>query len=304
MKRLLSLLLVLLFLLAGCSQIPAEPSTVPSEPTAGAEAETLYVHFIDVGQADCTLLQYGDQFALVDGGNTDDSGLVANYLKQLGAERLDLVVGTHPHEDHIGGLAYVLNHFPADEVWSGPITYTNSVVDRFLSGAAGQGLTVQYPDPGHSITLGDVSITVLGPVREDYEDVNDLSLVLMVQYGDIRFLLTGDMESIAESDLIDSGADIRADVLKVGHHGSYSSSSYRFLKYVSAKYAVIPVGRDNEYGHPHENPLSRLIQSGANVYRTDQMGTVVAACNGEDVHFIWMNPDALPGGFVPLPKAA
>lgn len=311
MMKKLTAILLLLALLTGCSFTPPAPTdasiptgstAAPTEaPTEGSTAatfprgtETLTVHFIDVGQADCALLECNNSFALIDGGNAADGPQVVEYLESQGVQRLNLVVGTHPHEDHIGGLADVLDAYPADNIWSGPITYTNSIVYSFLDGAKDQGKEVVKPQPGQTFNLGGALITVLGPVRTDYEDVNDLSLVLMVQFGETRFLFTGDMERIAELDLIDSGADLKADVLKVGHHGSYSSTSYPFLREVMPTYAVISVGAANEYGHPHEDPMSRLEDAEVIIYRTDKMFTVTAETDGEDIIFTWGNKYAQP----------
>lgn len=313
MKRLTALLLILL-LLTGCTtaapaatepsiaptaaptEAPTEAVTLPPETEAPTEPplEGLTVHFIDVGQADCALLECDGAFALIDGGNEADGEDVVEYLEAQGVQRLHLLVGTHPHEDHIGGLAHVLAAYPADNIWSGDITYTNSIVKSFIDGAALQGKYLVYPTVGQTFQLGDAVITVLGPVKDGYEDTNDESLVLRVQYGDVRFLFTGDMEMIAETDLLDSGADVKADVLKVGHHGSYSSTSYRFLREVAPTYAVIPVGAANDYGHPHDEPMSRLKDAEVIIYRTDKMYDIVAVTDGEEIQFTWGNTFAQP----------
>lgn len=268
---------------------PTEPPvTIPTGPN------TLRVHFIDVGQADCMLLECNNAYALVDAGYAETGDRVVQYLTDLGVQRLNLVVGTHPHADHIGGMPDVLNAFPADNVWFSAIPYTNYTVTNFLNSVRKQGKNVIRPANGQTFNLGGATITVLGPMKDNYEDVNDISLVLRVQYGDIRFLLTGDMESIAEHDLIDNNVDLKADVLKVGHHGSYSSTSYLFLRTVAPTYAVICVGAGNEYGHPHRDPLSRLEDADVTIYRTDIMYDIVATTDGTDVYFQWGNQYAKP----------
>ena len=312
MKKLLSLFLILL-LLTGCTAAPAAPTetepavTVSDETTAPTETEAsaetvckdgvLIVHFIDVGQADCALLECGGMAMLIDGGNTDDGSKVVKYLEKQGIEKLDLVVGTHPHEDHIGGLPTVMDSVPVDNLWSGQIPYSNGTTYAFREIAASKNLTIQYPQPGDTYLLGTALVTVLGPVKTYYEDVNDLSLVLMVEYEDTRFLFTGDMEMIAEDDMLDywgDSFDFSADVLKVGHHGSYSSTGYRLLRAVLPTYGVICVGGNNDYGHPHEEPLSRLKDAEVTIYRTDKMYNIVAVSYGMDITFTWDNLYAKP----------
>lgn len=314
MKRLIALFLILALVLGGCrtvapetttapTQTPTEATTVPAtppteppptSPVIAMPRKSLIVHYIDVGQADCILLECENSYALIDAGYPETGADVVAYLQEQGVQRLNLVVGTHPHGDHIGGLEAVLKAFPADNIWSGETTFTNSYVQSFLNGAKKQNKEVITPQVGQKFYLGGAEITVLGPVRTDYEDTNNVSLVLMVQYGDTRFLFTGDMEREAELDLINSGADLKADVLKVGHHGSYSSTSYLFLREVAPAYGVICVGAGNEYGHPHDDPMSRLRDADVVVYRTDKMYTVVAVSDGENVEFTWGNPYAKP----------
>lgn len=307
MKRITALLLLLL-LLTGCTTAaPAvtEPSIAPTETIAVTlppeteptepEVEGLYVHFIDVGQADCMLLECNGNFAIVDGGNAADGQKVVDYLAEQGVESLDLLVATHPHEDHIGGLPYVLENYPVENFWSSEIPYSNGNTTSLLNAAAGQHLTFHVPEIGEVFELGDATITMIGPVHMKYEDVNNISLVLMVQYGDIRFLLTGDMEREAEADLLASGADVKADVLKVGHHGSYTSTSYHFLREVAPTYGVICVGSNNDYGHPHNDPMSRLRDAEVIVLRTDRMYDIVAYTDGQHIEFSWDNLYAQPG---------
>ena len=274
--------------------------TLPAEPTAptAGEDEYLAVHFIDVGQADCILLSCGDDYMLIDGGNAADGYAVRSYLENAGVDKLDLLVATHPHEDHIGGLPTVLTYFEAETIWTTEITYSNSTIRKFLDAADKQDAPVVQPMGGETFLLGSALVTVLGPVSTDYEDVNNLSLVLMVEFEDTRFLFTGDMETLAEGDMLDFWGEEfnwKADVLKVGHHGSYSSTGYRLLREVAPTWAVIPCGYQNEYGHPHENTLSRLRDAEVVTFRMDLMSTVIALSDGETIAFSWMNSSYEPG---------
>ena len=274
--------------------------TLPAEPTAptAGEDEYLAVHFIDVGQADCILLSCGDDYMLIDGGNAADGYAVRSYLENAGVDKLDLLVATHPHEDHIGGLPTVLTYFEAETIWTTEITYSNSTIRKFLEAADKQDAPVVQPTGGETFLLGSALVTVLGPVSTNYEDVNNLSLVLMVEFEDTRFLFTGDMETLAEGDMLDFWGEEfnwKADVLKVGHHGSYSSTGYRLLREVAPTWAVIPCGYQNEYGHPHENTLSRLRDAEVVTFRMDLMSTVFALSDGETIAFSWMNSSYEPG---------
>lgn len=274
MKRFLSLFLLLL-VLTGCTV----QMQTPSKPMDG-----LTVHFLDVGQADCTLLQCDGRNMLIDGGNVDDSDLVVSYLLEQGVDKLDLVVNTHAHEDHVGGLPAVLAVFETTELWCPVTEYDSKCFDDFLYYADQQNLTLECPYPGDTYALGEAEVTVLGPIMDDY-DTNNSSIVLRVEYGDTAFLFSGDAELEAEKDILDAGFDISATVMKAGHHGSSTSNSYRWLREANADYVVIPVGTDNSYGHPHKEVLSRFRDAGMTVYRTDQQGHIVCWSDGTGVSF-------------------
>ena len=288
MRKLTALLLLLALLLSGCKPTAPSPTTTAPETT-----DALVVHFIDVGQADCALLVCDGEFMLIDGGNVDDSSLVVSYLERHGVEELSAVVCSHAHEDHVGGLAGVLAVFPTKAVYAPTRTHSSACFDNFLYYADQQDLTVQIPAPGDTFALGGAQITVLGPVKS-YPDVNNTSLVLKVVYGETSFLFTGDMETEAENDMLDAGADVKVDVLKVGHHGSNTSTGYRFLYEAAPDYGVISLGTDNPYGHPHDEPMSRLMDANVTVYRTDLLGTVLAVSDGKTVHFDWEKASQSP----------
>ena len=285
-KKLIILLLTLSLLLCGC-MVYIEPATpIP-------QGDGLTVHYIDVGQADCILLECDGQFLLIDGGNREDGQLVVSYLEQQGVEELTAVVCTHAHEDHVGGLPSVLAVYPTAAVYAPTRTYASKVFDDFVYYIDQQRLEITIPAPGDTLTLGSAGLTVLGPVKS-YAETNDTSIVLKAEYGEISFLFTGDMEIAAENDMLDYGMDVRADVLKVGHHGSDTSTGYRFLYEVDPDYGVISVGEGNTYGHPNEEPLSRLKQAGVTLLRTDKLGTIVAKTDGVEVSFTWENQSAQP----------
>lgn len=267
--------------------LPTKPK--PTVPTVEApdipKGSNFQVHFIDVGQADSILIVCDGKAMLIDGGNDADGNTVIDYLHQQGVNALELVVATHCHEDHLGGLDHVLNAIPAAEVWYPEYRHGSANEKKFLQAAEKQGLKPYQPKHGTTYTLGSAVCQVLGPITLDKEEPNNHSIVLKVVYGQTSFLFTGDMEFDAESAVLDAGYDIKCDVLKVAHHGSNSSTKYRWLRAADPTYAVIPVGAGNEYGHPTDACLSILEDAEVTVYRTDLLGHIVCVSDGKGISF-------------------
>ena len=258
---------------------------LPVEPMELEEAETgeMYVHFIDVGQGDAILIETDNVTILIDGGVRSAGEIVVQYLVQRGIRELDLVIGTHPHADHIGGLIEVLRNFKVHSVIDAGVPHTTITFDDYLTEIEKQVATghCSYETPqGQVVTAGALTLTVLGPGR-DLGSLNDNSVVARVDFGRTSFLFTGDAERASEEHLLSLGVNLGADVLKVGHHGSRTSTTPAFLQAVSPAHAVIQVGEGNRYGHPNEEVLQRLVSAGVSIYRTDQHGTVVFASDGE-----------------------
>ena len=254
----------------------------------------LTVTFIDVGQADATLLEQGGMAMLIDGGSPEDSNLIFTVLRDRGIERLDHVIATHAHADHVGGLSGALRQATAGAAWCPVTDYDTRAFRNFVSGLedAGSGITV--PEPGTWFMLGTARVEFLGPSEINEGEPNDTSLIIKVTHGDVSFLFTGDAERNAELRLVEEGRDLSADVIHVGHHGSSTSSAYPFLREVMPLYAVISCGRGNQYGHPHEDVMSRLRDAGAAVYRTDMQGDITAVSDGASVSFVTArNADAV-----------
>ncbi len=251
------------------------PSVVPPQDS------TFNIHFIDVGQADAALVECDGHYMLIDGGNKSDSSVIYSILKKEKVAKLDIVVGTHAHEDHIGGVPGAFNYTTAALTLCPVTSYDTEAFADFLKYANKSGGGITIPSVGDKYSLGSATIEILGV--NGGSETNDTSIVLMIRYGETSFLFTGDAEREAEQVILDSGVDLSATVLKVGHHGSDTSTTYPFLREIMPKYAVISVGEDNTYGHPTELTLSRLRDADVRVYRTDMQGDIYCTSDGKTV---------------------
>lgn len=275
---------------------------------AGALAD-LEAWFLDVGQGDCTVIRCDGEVMIVDGGPASASDKVYAFLREtLGVEELKYVVSTHPHEDHLSGLSAVLNAVPADLVLS-PVTEWNTRrFEKFMEYARKQGAPVAVPEPGEEYALGGAVVTVLQcwpeAVTWREEDVNDMSVILRVDYGKTSVIITGDAEEASEYMTLDSGLPLKADVLRVAHHGSTYSTSDPFLRAVSPDYAVISCGAGNSYFHPHKRVLTALKKAGVTLFRTDLQGTVRMRSDGETEAFSTERTAAAAALFTPGKGAA
>ncbi len=243
------------------------------------DASGMEITFLDVGEGDAILVTADGESMLVDGGVPECSDLIYAVLRDRGLDHLRYIVCTHPHADHVGGLSGALRFASVDEAFCCTSEYDSRSFGSFLAALKKQGVELQIPEAGRELKLGAATITVIGPLSH-YEDLNDESLVLRIDYGGTSVLLTGDAGYQAETDMMDSDFPLRADILKVGHHGSGSSSYYYFLDAVEPQFAVISVGKDNENGHPSENVLEKLEKLGAQVFRTDTDGDITFISDG------------------------
>lgn len=258
-----------------------EPTPAPKPTPTPAPTPTtgeLKVHFIDVGQGDSILIDLGETEILIDGGGKSP-GVVA-YLNNYVDGALEIMVATHPHADHIGGLIAVLDVFKVDEIWLNGDTSTSKTFKEFMNLVNSEGASVHEAERGNSIDVGVLSFLVLHPVKPLVDDTNNNSIVLRLSYGSIDFLFTGDAEKEAEASILGAGLIVQANILKVGHHGSRSSSA-RLLDAVRPKVAIYMAGEDNRYGHPHEETITALTKVGAEIYGTDIHGTITITTDGK-----------------------
>ncbi len=242
----------------------------------------LYVHYIDVGQGDAELVCCDGEYMLIDGSEPSASDGLVSYIEDLGIEKLEYVICTHDHSDHCGGLDAVIESFEVETVFTSPYTGDSKAYSIFLDAVEAKGLEAESPELGETYKLGEAEFEFIGPVQE-YDNKNDNSLVMRLSYGDTSFLFAGDMTTNAETDLLDDGANVKCDVLKVGHHGSSGSTGYRFLYEAEPSIGIISCETGNSYGHPHEEALSRLSDADVTVYRTDLDGSIVIFSDGMSV---------------------
>jgi len=271
------LALIFIFTLIGCKSSNAT--------TPAYNKSNLIVHYIDVGQADSILIQINNKNLLIDGGNKDDGDKIIKYLKGQGVTKLDYVIATHPHEDHIGGMASIIKKFDLGKFYAPKKLNSTDVFKNMVLALKNKNLQIIEAKAGASLNLGkNVNCEILAPNSSDYGDnLNNYSVVVKLTYGDTKFLFTGDAQKQSEKEMLKKGYDLSSDVLKVGHHGSVSSSSKEFLDKVQPKIAIISCGKDNDYGHPHKETIDELKKRKIKIYRTDKDGTIVFESDGKNI---------------------
>lgn len=280
MKKIISILLIFTLLIG-----------LPIQITAATQSTTmifkLKIHFIDVGQADCILIQTpSNKVMLIDAGNNEDSDTILSYIKSLKISKIDVLVGTHPHEDHIGSMDSVIKTFSIGKIYMPKVSSNTKTYEDVLSAIKAKALKITTATAGLKITLdSNLTIQMLSPNSAKYDDLNNYSPVIKLVYGSTSFLFTGDAETVSEKEILSKKYNVKADVLKVGHHGSNSSTSSTFLKAVSPKYAVISVGKDNDYGHPTAATLTKLSKANIQIFRTDLLSTIIATSDGKAISF-------------------
>lgn len=285
-KRLLSLSLAILLstFTLGCKQANATDKTNTNVVnTQVTSLNNMKVHYIDVGQGDSELIQVDGKNILIDAGCNDNKSL--NYLKSIGVKNLDYIIATHPHEDHIGGMTSVINNFNIKEFYAPKVTHTTKTFENMVKALQSKGVKITAPTVGDTLTIGNATLQFLAPNSSKYEDLNNYSIVTRLKYGNKSFIFTGDAESLSEGEILAKQLDISGDVLKLGHHGSHSSTSQAFLDKVNPKYAMVSCGKDNDYGHPHKETIDKLNAKNIKTFRTDISGTIIATSNGDDISF-------------------
>lgn len=280
-----------LILLIGLFSYPHETSkntntdspqtNIPSEKPTEIFKQ-MKVHYIDVGKADSIFIELpNDETMLIDAGESYNGPTIEEYIKNLGYSTIDYLIATHPDSDHIGGMPHIINNFEIKSIYMPKVVHTTKTYENLLNTIKDNELTVKTARTGVEILNEDnLKINMIAPNSETYKNTNDYSAVIMITYGVKKFLFMGDAQILSEKEILASGVDVKADVLKVGHHGSETSSHQAFLDAVEAEYAVITVGYRKNYNLPSEKIVERLKDSGMTVFRTDLNGTIVITTNG------------------------
>lgn len=300
-KKYISLFLSIIistFLLGGCtssntvnsSNKDTKTTTKTTEEISKKSQSNILVHYINVGQGDSILIQVNNKNMLIDAGPRDNKDKLLSYLNKLNVKKLDYFITTHPHEDHIGGASYVIKSLDIANFYAPKKTHTTKTYRDMISSLKSKNLKIHVAKEGVSLDLGnDVICEMLSPNRSDYEELNNYSPIIKLKYKDNKFLFTGDAEALVEKDVLSKKYDVSADVLKLGHHGSVSSTSGAFLKSVSPKIAIATCGKDNKYGHPHRETISKLKKINCKFYRSDIDGNILISGDGKNIEVITKN---------------
>jgi len=259
-----------------------------TKQTLSLKDSNFAIYFIDVGQADCILIENNGEYALVDAGNNEDETKLVEYFTNLGISSFKYVFGTHAHEDHIGGIDDIIDNFSVENFFMPDVVTTTKTFEDVLNSLEKKNIAFQIPEIDSTFSLADTKFQVLY-IGSSKDDLNDTSIVLKVTYKDISILLTGDATTKVEKEIINK--NLKSDVLKVAHHGSQYSSHAEFLKKVSPKYAIIQVGKNNSYNHPKDITIKKLEKLGVEIYRTDRDGTIILKSDGTNIEIKKENTD-------------
>ena len=289
-KKVIFIILAIAVLAAAFSRLAPETWDSLFEKTGVTDSvvsdAAMTVSFIDVGQGDCTLVYSPDNgVILVDSGEADKAQTVINYLKSLGIETIDYCVVTHPHSDHMGSMAQIMSEFNIENLIIPELSEINipttKTYENFLLSAEENADEIIPAQAGTTYSVGDIALSVLGPISQD-EDLNNMSVVVKIEYKESSFLITGDCSFDEEDELMENDYNaLESDVIKIGHHGSSGSTSADWLEAVNPRFGVISVGNGNSYGHPTKTVLDRLDDFDVEYYRTDVVGTVVFETDGK-----------------------
>ena len=279
--------IVLLVVLVLCYQYYTKPKEKEIKPVGNIE-ENLKIYFIDVGEADSTLIYNNGEYSLIDAGNNKDGKKLVNYFKSLGINKFKYVITTHVHEDHIGGMDNIIREFPIEHFLIPDTKIDNLTYTEVIKELNNRNITIETPNIDDSFNMEEVNFKVLS-IGNDIENLNDTSIVLKANYKNTNYLFMADATKNVEDQILSK--DIKSNLIKISHHGSYDSSSLNFLEKVNPDYAVISVEKDNDYQFPHKVVLNNLNKLNIKLYRTDLDGTIIASSDGDNIIFNTLKTD-------------
>ncbi|WP_243108657.1 ComEC/Rec2 family competence protein [Clostridium rectalis] len=285
LKFIQCLIIVFLVLTIGGCNIEVNKDVLNNSKENVTEKGKLKVHYIDVGQGDSILLQFEDKNMLIDAGTNASAKNLIKYLNNVAVKKIDFLIATHPHEDHIGGMDDIIKNFNIGTMYMPKKTANTKTFKDVVSAMKSKNIKAKEPVAGEKFNFGDTVCEIMAPNKSKYDNINNYSIVVKVTHNNKSFLFAGDAEGVSEKEILKKGFNISADVLKLGHHGSHSSTTNEFLKRVKPKYAVVCAGRGNDYGHPHKEIVGKLRETGVKLYRTDENGTIVATSDGKNISF-------------------
>lgn len=293
MRKIFILIIMSIFLVTGCSNVNTNATTMSLKDIASKEKlveniknknidDLLDIYILDVEQADAMLIKYKEHNILIDAGDNDDEEKMVSYLKEANVDKLDFVIATHCDADHIGGMDSVIQNFKIDTFYMTEDSKDTKTFKDMVNALNKNKVKVIKPKQNINVDIGEVDFMIIPPIKI-HEDANDNSIVLKLDYNDFEMLFTGDMEKDEEKELINQNIDLDVDVLKVGHHGSRTSSTQELLDKTTPEYAFISVGEGNDYGHPHKETIDRLNKNKISYYRTDENGTMLIETDGQNI---------------------
>lgn len=289
-KKIISAIIaILIVLLYNYYTKDIEPSNANKEnvPVINEVTSDLQIYYFDVGQADSILILNNDTAMLIDAGNNADGPLLVDYIKnKLKINKIDIVVGTHPHEDHIGGIDDIINNFDIEDIYLPEVITTTKTFEDMITAIENKDLAISIPEKGEKFKLGEADFEVIYTGTDD-KDLNATSIIINMLYGEKTYLFTGDTTEEVEDTILNQNIDI--DVLKVAHHGSRYSSSYEFLKIATPEYAIVSVGEENSYEHPHQEAINRIKKHTNNIYMTKDVGTILLTSDGKEIEIEYLN---------------
>lgn len=288
-KVLSAIIAILIILFYNYYTKDIEPSNANKEttPVINTVTSDLQIYYFDVGQADSILILNNDTSMLIDAGNNADGPLLVDYIKnKLKINKIDIVVGTHPHEDHIGGIDDIINNFDIGDVYLPEVITTTKTFEDMITAIENKDLAISVPEIGEKFKLGEADFEIIYTGTDD-KDLNATSIIINMLYGEKSYLFTGDTTEEVEATILNKNIDI--DVLKVAHHGSRYSSSYEFLNIATPDYAIVSVGEENSYEHPHIEAINRIKKHTNNIYMTKDVGTIHLTSDGKNIDIEYLN---------------